>query len=84
MDTDFHSIKLSNRLNKDNIFVKKKSIHVMNGAFVGGYSIITKGVTIGKNSIVSNGSVVFNDIPENVIVQGNPASILKRIEMGHE
>jgi len=41
--------------------------------------IITKGVTIGDNSIVAAGAVVTHDIPFNVIAAGVPARILREI-----
>ncbi len=37
---------------------------------------------IGRNSVVAAGSVVIGNIPENVIVAGNPAKIIKNIEIG--
>jgi acetyltransferase-like isoleucine patch superfamily enzyme len=43
-------------------------------------SVIFPGVTIGKNSIISAGSVVMKDIPPNVIVMGNPARIVQHLE----
>ena len=39
-----------------------------------------KGVTIGGNSVIANGSVVFDDVPENSIVRGNPAVFYKKLE----
>lgn len=41
--------------------------------WIGPYSIIMKGVTIGENSIVGAGSVVRRDVPPNSLVYGNPA-----------
>lgn len=38
---------------------------------------ILKGVTIGKNSIIANGSVVTKSITENVIAGGNPAKVIR-------
>lgn len=45
--------------------------------FVGVGAIITRNVTIGENAIIAAGSVVTKDIPENVIVAGNPAKVIK-------
>ena len=36
-------------------------------------------VTIGKNSIVGANSVVTKDIPQNSVVAGNPARIIKKL-----
>ena len=41
---------------------------------------ILAGVTIGENAIIGAGSVVTKDVPPNLIVAGNPAKILKKIE----
>jgi len=43
-------------------------------------AIICPGVTIGKNAIVAAGAVVTKDVPDNVVVGGNPARIIKKIE----
>lgn len=44
----------------------------------GGVSI-TGGVKIGSNVIIGAGSVVIKDIPDNVLVAGNPARIIRKI-----
>lgn len=46
---------------------------------IGVGSIILPGVKIGKGSVVAAGSVVKNDIEENVIVAGNPAKVVSRV-----
>jgi len=48
------------------------------GSWIGAYSLFLPGCIIGKNSIVSAGSVVNINIPDNCIVQGNPAQIIHR------
>lgn len=54
-----------------------KPVHIGNDVWIGGGTIILPGVTIGNNVIVGAGSVVTKDIPDNVIVAGNPARIIK-------
>jgi maltose O-acetyltransferase len=44
--------------------------------FVGASSIILPGVTIGSDVIIGAGSVVTGDIPDGVVVAGNPARVL--------
>ena len=43
--------------------------------------IIMPGVRIGKNCIISTGSVVTHDIPENSVVAGNPAEVIGRFDI---
>lgn len=41
--------------------------------------VVLPGVRIGKNSIIAAGSIVTKDIPENSLVAGNPAKVIKSI-----
>jgi acetyltransferase-like isoleucine patch superfamily enzyme len=43
-------------------------------------AIICKGVTIGDNSVIGARAVVIDDVPENVVVAGNPARIVKALD----
>ena len=45
---------------------------------VGAQSFVLQGKSIGKNSVISAGSKVFSNVPENVTVFGNPAYILNK------
>jgi acetyltransferase-like isoleucine patch superfamily enzyme len=49
------------------------------GAKIGANSTILPGVKIGKNSLVGAGSVVTKDVPENIVVAGNPARKIKDV-----
>lgn len=44
------------------------------------HSIVIGGIIIGDNVIIGAGSVVVKDIPDNTVVAGNPAKIIKRID----
>lgn len=55
-------------------------VHVKKNAWIGAGATILPGVTIGKNSIVAAGAVVSKDVPDNVIVGGVPAKIIKTIQ----
>ncbi|WP_426279390.1 hypothetical protein ACN9MN_02750 [Chryseobacterium sp. S-02] len=37
------------------------------------------GVTIGKNAVIAAGAVVSKDVPDNMVVGGIPAKIIKVI-----
>ncbi len=52
---------------------------IKQGASIGANSTILPGITIGRNSIVGAGSVVTKDVPDDVIVIGNPAKIIRSI-----
>lgn len=55
-------------------------IHIKKGAWIGANATVLPGVTIGENSVVAAGSVVSKDVPDNVVVGGIPAKIIKSIE----
>lgn len=61
-DTDFHSIKYGERMDRKNPGTVKKPVRIKKGAFIGAHSIILKGVEIGEYAIVSAGSVVTKSI----------------------
>ncbi len=51
-----------------------KNVWVCDNAMVG------KGVTVGDNSVIAARAVVKDDVPENVIVAGNPARVVKELD----
>ena len=57
---------------------------VKKGASIGSGSTILANITIGENALVGAGSVVTKDVPPNTIVAGNPARILRKIELTME
>ena len=57
------------------------STKIKKGASIGSSVTILCGVTVGENAIVGAGSVVTKDVPGNTIVAGNPAKILRKIEI---
>ena len=56
-----------------------KHIHIKKNAWIGANATILHGVTIGQNAVVAAGSVVTKDVPDNVVVGGIPAQILKEL-----
>jgi acetyltransferase-like isoleucine patch superfamily enzyme len=47
---------------------------------IGPGAVVLPGVTIGERAVVSPGSVVWHDVPDGVIVAGNPARQLMTLE----
>ncbi len=79
-DTDFHPLSQVGRLNNPNEGYKTRPITIGNSVFIGGFSIILKGTTIGDGAIIGAGSVVSGNIPSKEIWAGNPAKFLKSID----
>jgi tetrahydrodipicolinate N-acetyltransferase len=50
---------------------------VEDGVLVGANAVVIEGVHIGKNAVVAAGAVVIEDVPENAVVAGSPARIIK-------
>ena len=55
----------------------KCDTYIGDNCFIGGGSFILPGVSIGNNVIVGMGSVITKDVPDNCIVVGNPARIIR-------
>lgn len=50
-------------------------------AWIGAGAMILPGVTVGENAIVAAGAVVTKDVPDNTVVAGVPAKIIRKIKL---
>ncbi len=73
-DCDWHGV-----YNRTRPFRCTESVHIKKNAWIGLRAIIGKGVCVGENSVVAAGSVVVEDVPDNTVVGGNPAKVIKTI-----
>lgn len=55
-------------------------VRIGDNVWLGDRCTILKGVTIGDNSVVGSQAVVTKDIPPNVVVAGNPAKVVKKLD----
>ena len=54
-------------------------VKIGNGVWIGAHATILSGVTIGNGAVVAAGAVVTKDVPENTVVGGVPAKIIKKL-----
>ena len=57
-----------------------KPVVIGNNVWIGGRAVINPGVKVGHNVVIASGAVVTKDVPDNVVVGGNPAQIIKHIK----
>ncbi len=73
-------------LNHDFSPEKRSTLHpapivIGENVWIGANATVVPGVTIGNGSIIAAGAVVTKDVPENVVVGGAPAKIIKMLDM---
>lgn len=78
-DNDFHSIDYLRRREAVDESIQAEPVVIEEDAFIGAHSIILKGVTIGKRSIIAAGSVVTKRVPDDELWGGVPAKFIKKI-----
>lgn len=57
-----------------------KPITVGNNVWIGGGVSVLAGVNIGNNVVIGAGSVVTKDVPDNVVIGGVPAKVIKKLD----
>ncbi|HWY17607.1 MAG TPA: acyltransferase [Solirubrobacteraceae bacterium] len=60
--------------------IYKRDVHVGHNVWIGYGACILRGVTVGDNAILGTSAVVTKDVPENAVVGGIPARILRMRE----
>jgi len=55
------------------------NVKIGEGTHVGSGAIIIPGINVGCWSIIGAGSVIVKDVPDNVVVVGNPGKIIKKL-----
>jgi maltose O-acetyltransferase len=54
-------------------------VTIEDGAWVRLAAVIVPGVTVGRGAIVAAGAVVLKDVPPNTYVEGNPATVVRKL-----
>lgn len=76
LDHDAHGLNPDDRRTS---IGKVSPIFIGENAWIGSRAIVLPGTIIGNNSIVGAGTIVKGEFPANVIIAGNPASIVKKL-----
>lgn len=63
-----------------NYMAKATPVNIGNDVWIGGKVSITPGVNIGNNVVIAAGAVVTKDVPDNSLVGGVPAKIIKKLD----
>ncbi len=72
IDHDFDPDKRAN--------MSPASVKIGKRVWIGAHATILSGVTIGDNAVVAAGAVVTKDVPDNAVVAGVPAKIIKTVK----
>lgn len=81
MDNDFHPVDPADRLRASNQNMGVRAVNIGENVFIGCNTLILKGSTIGDNTTIGAGSVVSGTIPANCVAAGNPARVLRVLDV---
>jgi acetyltransferase-like isoleucine patch superfamily enzyme len=73
--TPHHNIAVKGEARQEQIL--HRPITIGDDVWIASRAIVTGGVTIGNGSVIAAGAVVTKDVPDNVVVGGNPARVIR-------
>lgn len=78
IDTDFHLMDENGHWRTD-FATPAQSVKLEDDVFLGARSIVLKGTTIGRGSVVGAGAVVKGSFPPHSVIAGNPGRVVKTL-----
>ena len=75
IDFDHGVVEVERPIREQGIY--KRDVRVGNNVWIGYGACFLRGVTVGDNCIVGTSTVVTKDVPDNAVVGGVPARILR-------
>lgn len=76
LDSDFHHLEPNKRHHKN---PPSKAIKIGKNVFIGNHVTVLKGVVVGNNVVIGSHSLVSKSVPDDVVIAGNPAQIIKTL-----
>ena len=77
-----HNLVLGDNVTISSLAFVAGDVTVGRNTYIGPSSCIRNGITIGENAIIGMGAVVTKDVPDNAVVYGNPAKVMRYNESG--
>lgn len=62
-------------------YTKVSNVTIGDNVFIGAGTVVLPGVSIGNNVVIGAGSVVSRDIPDGSVAVGNPAKVIKTLDV---
>jgi acetyltransferase-like isoleucine patch superfamily enzyme len=75
IDFDHGVVEVERPIREQGIY--KRDVNIGHNVWIGYGACFLRGVTVGDNSIVGTSSVVTCDVPENAVVGGIPAKVIR-------
>ena len=91
-DSDFHPLDPAQRRidaealapyfaeRRERPHIPTRPVIIRDNVWIGMHAVILKGVEIGENSVVAAGAVITKSVPPNVVVAGNPATVVRQLQ----
>lgn len=79
-DSDFHGLEAAHR--NDRSRIRTARVVIGDDCFFGERCMVLKGVTLGNRCVVGAGSVVTKSFPDDSLIAGNPARLIRKIDQG--
>ncbi|MGH2868382.1 MAG: acyltransferase [Solirubrobacteraceae bacterium] len=78
IDFDHGMVEVERPIREQGIY--KRDVNIGHNAWIGYGACILRGVTVGDNAVIGTSSVVTADVPDNAVVGGIPAKLIRMRE----
>jgi acetyltransferase-like isoleucine patch superfamily enzyme len=78
IDFDHGMVEVERPIRQQGIY--KRDVRIGNNVWIGYGACILRGVTVGDNAVIGTNAVVTEDVPDNAVVGGVPARVIRMRE----